>query len=319
MSGEVENSVSQELPGVVDGGEESFSVDITPPVVKGEQEIDASAQEKKETQTSGEQDGKDKDETDTDTDKSGGEKEGTNKKDGDGDDEEPKDEDLPKGVKKKLDKITFHRREAEREVERLKAENEALKREKAAKPEDVGEKPKPSNFESDGEYIKALTDWKVKKAIADQSAATAAKAQEDTRKREQEAKEEQHKTIQKALQEAAKRYDDFKDVVYSEKLALTESMVEIMGRMPDIGDIAYFLGKNPDKALEIAQMPIIEATIAIKEISNDLKTKQKKTTKAPEPINPLSSTGSALKSIEEMPYPEYKKLMEKREKERRGG
>lgn len=88
---------------------------------------------------------------------------------GDGKPEEvkqPVDEDdeskLPKGVIKRLNKMRREKGDSEREVERLREEIESLKKAQQNQ-KAIGDKPDPTNFDTEAEYLDALTDWKVTK------------------------------------------------------------------------------------------------------------------------------------------------------------
>jgi len=96
-------------------------------------------------------------------------------------------------------------------------------------------------------------------------------------------------------------------------------MTDIMSRLDNMGDVVYYLGKNLDKSTDICGMSIIEATIALKDISNTIKSRRKTVTNSPSPITPINTIGNAIKDIGNLPMPEYRKMREAQEKARRGG
>lgn len=66
-------------------------------------------------------------------------------------------------------------------------------------------------------------------------------------------------------------------------------------------ELAYYLGKNLDKADEIANLDPISAALELGKISSKLSVgKPIKTTKAPEPIDPVNGSGGLKKSKDKM-------------------
>ena len=299
---EPKKSVSQEPQGTVDQGEESFSVDTTPVEIKPG--IDAPAKEEVvDDEVS------DDEVTPPSDDDEGGEVPPV-------EDVTPVEDDdkLPKGVQKRLDKMRRKQGDAERETEALRDEIKALKKAAEARP-DIGARPDITNFETEGEYLEALTDYKVKQAMAEQTEKQIVKDEESAKQRQEDLAKQRYKEIQRALRESsASKHDDFDDVI--ENLKMTDTMIQIIERLPNLGDVAYELGKKPSLVEDIADMPAIEAALKLKEISDNLKTK--KVTKAPAPVRPVSGSGGGIKSLEDMTQAEYNKVRDKQDKERKG-
>jgi len=284
-------SESQELPRVTDTGEESFSVDTT---IVEEPKAEPKAEE--EPTTEGEP-------------KAG---------------EEPKEEEpvvetpepvheLPKGVQKRIDVITRKRRDAERELEVVYAENEALKR-AAEENVVVGDKPDVNDFETEEAYYEALTDYKVSTAMAKRDERQRDRDEAARERREIQAQSDLERNIRAALDDASDKYDDFDKVI--KDVEITESMLQVLERLPNAGDVAYKLGKTPGLVDSIVSMPIVEATLKLKEISDKIKTP--KINKAPNPLRPVAATGGGIKTLENMSMSEYNKVRDKQDQERRG-
>lgn len=124
------------------------------------------------------------------------------------------------------------------------------------------------------------------------------KAEEKLREREkvQQAERQQEAFLEKA-EKATERYPDFQTVVSNPALHINDAMVEYISESDVGADIAYHLGKNPLKASAIAQMTPIKAARELARIESELASKPKATpSKAPEPINPVGSRGSARSS-----------------------
>jgi len=121
------------------------------------------------------------------------------------------------------------------------------------------------------------------------------------RKLEQRAKAERSEKIAETFQEkaekASERYPDFNVVVANPMLKINESMVEFIAESDHGPDVAYWLGKNPDKADQIAEMSPVKAARELARIEAELAAKPKATpSKAPEPIAPVGSRGKSSAS-----------------------
>jgi len=298
---EVKDSVSKGSEGFIDDGSESVAVDAVAGEVDNLEEkgTDAPADTVID-------DGR-KEEPPTE-DKGGKEDE----------DEELPDDKLPKGVLKRLDKMRRKQGDAEREAERLRQENETLKRAQQEKV-NIGEKPQPVDYDTEAEYIEALTDWKINKANAERDQKQREREETERAERQKKEAEEQFQETQRKLQDAAKKYKDFADVVYRKEVPITADMVGVIQRFENMADVAYYLGKHEDECADIARSGPADQALSLKDISDKLTAKHKKTTGAPPPINPVTGTGVAIKDMESMSYREYCKLRDKQEKEARGG
>lgn len=290
-------STSQQLAGVIDTGEESFSVDFITQTVAEKSGGSVPAEEKEVTLTSNE----------------GGEEHEEAPKE-----EAPKEEVLksdPVGVTKRIGKLTKARRTAEREtvLERerrerveteladLKAKNETL--------EAATEKPNMEDFDTDYEYNEALMDWKLDQREKKLAAEKPEVKEEPTPKQTQV-----DRKIQASLEKAAEKYPDFDKV--TEGLEVPTDTLPVFSRLENAGDVAYWLGKNPDIADEISGLDAASAGAELQKISINLK--PKKTTNAPKPNEPVSGTGGGIKNLEQMSQGEYNRARSKQEKERRG-
>lgn len=299
------NSVSTENVGAIDDGSESFTIgpvdnkdgDDTPAKKEIKEEVKEEIKEESTEEVEEPGDGKPEEV------------------------KQPVDEDdeskLPKGVIKRLNKMRREKGDSEREVERLREEIESLKKAQQNQ-KAIGDKPDPTNFDTEAEYLDALTDWKVTKALADRDQKEEERRAEENKQREQREAEERQAQVKEKLNDAGKKYKDFKDVVFNDKVPITPQIIEISSHFDNTADVFYYLGKNIDEATDIARSGPAEQALALKDISDKLIKQEKKSTKAPPPIKPIASTGAGLKDIENMSYPEYRKHMEAREREARG-
>ena len=165
----------------------------------------------------------------------------------------------------------------QRKIEKLQAEIEALKagsQTKQPAPIDPS-KPTLDKFESIEAYTEALTDWKLAKAEGDR----AAKA-EATRVAA---------NWEKSVEAGRAKHKDFDDIIESE-VPITQTMRDALLESEAGGELAYWLGRNPDEAARIGRLSPIaqvrelakqEAKLAAEEPPAK---PQPRATKAPEPL-----------------------------------
>jgi hypothetical protein len=242
-------------------------------------------------------------------------------------DESEKD-DKPKkkgGFQRRIDKLNARYAEKEREAEYWR--QQALK--SAGAPEqkptemtqkaptvEASDKPKAENFETQAEFIEALTEWKVEQK---QKAAQA--------EQEKQKLLTQHETLQRTYAERFKAFTD-----------KTEDAVEVLESLADVPrsqtvedlilssengpELLYELAKNPEEAKRICSLP---PTAAAREfgkfeakvlsakapVQEQKKPEPKTLTKAPKPIEPVGTVAKAVrKSVydEDLPFEEYERL-----------
>lgn len=292
-------SVSQEIAGVIDTGAESFAVDNTPAPVEGKTG-DLSAKEKP-----GEKPGE------TPEKKPGEETPGKTPESPTG------DEDLPRGIKKRLATITRKRHDAERETATIRAENETLQAKINAfehPKSEAGAEPQIDDFDTEEEYLEAVSEYKADQKVAQRDADQKTEQAEKIRKGQETEAQARQETFKDELRKGVEKYEDFEEVI--EDLNITGDMIHILESFSNIPEVVYELGGKPEMVAELIEMPFLQAAYRMKEISDGLT--RKKTTKAPDPITPVSTTGGLMKGLEQMTQAEYNAHMDKRDRERKG-
>jgi hypothetical protein len=206
----------------------------------------------------------------------------------------------PKGVQKRLDELRRQAGDAQRMNERLLALMEkTLTRGEVPKVE-VSGPPKREDFESYEAYLEAKADFR----IAEQIKGLESKVEQV---RQQEAALRREQSWEQRQQQAAKKYEDFVDVVFSDSLVVTPIMAEAM-KESDLGpDVAYYLGKNPDEAERIAKLSPAAQVREIGKIEARLELKPaKQPSKAPPPIEPVGGgKGGSEPDLSRMSQAEY--------------
>lgn len=162
----------------------------------------------------------------------------------------------------------------------------------------VLEEPKRDEFRDDDAYFRAQIEH-----LAEVKALEKLSAREAQLKQEKVAE-----TFMAKAEKASERYEDFEEVVSNPRLMINNEMAEFIADS-DVGpDVAYYLGKNPLKAAQIAQMSPIKAARELTRIEGELASKPKpRPSNAPAPIAPISGSSGGSKSPAEMTDAEYAK------------
>lgn len=213
---------------------------------------------------------------------------------------EPKHE-LPRGVQRRIDRLTRdkYRLQAELEMARKQAPQE---QQKPTAPAAEGA-PKPDQFKSYEEYLEARADWRAEQKVSKMVGELQQNAQREAGKAEQE---RLIKGLQKQFDEATGVYDDFEEVALSPEVPISEPVYAAILRSPKGADVAYYLGKNPEKAAQIAGLDPIAAAVRIGEIGATVtRPTAKKTTSAPAPIEPVGGRTGATKDPSKMTTDEW--------------
>lgn len=231
---------------------------------------------------------------------------------------EPTKEQKQQALNERFSEMAEKRKAAEALAEKEKAAREAAERERdelrakltPPKPEEPKDAPpKRDAFASDEEYLDALTEHRVQKALAERDR----KAYEDQQKRQAEQRTE---AWQKRVAELKAETPD-----YDERLATSTVRVSVEAGQAimdsDVGPrIILFLADNPEEAERIGKLNVagmlkaigrieakIEADLAAKKTPEKKEPEAKQTferkaeiSKAPEPISPIKG-GNATADV----------------------
>lgn len=185
-------------------------------------------------------------------------------------------------VETPVEEKKFSQRELDEIVQkRIAREHRKLAREQSAPTQNVAAVVK-SDF--------SLTDFATPEEYAD--ALATRKAEQILAAREQSRHQAEIFEAYAEREEAAReKYDDFEQVVYNPKLAITDVMAATMKASDNGPDVGYFLGNNPEEAKRISRLPDYLQPYEIAKIEAKLASAPpvKKTTSAPAPIVPVSA------------------------------
>ncbi len=224
---------------------------------------------------------------------------------------EPAAKPKKKGFQERLGELTRKRREAERSAEQLAEENARLKAQLEGSQPSKKEEPaaaKPpveTDFEDYSDFLAAKARHEARQEI---EAENRRREEQQQQSAQQEQSQKQHAEFMQRCEAASELYEDFVEVAFSGDVPVNETMTEVIMGAENGPDIAYWLGSNPEEAKRISQLPPTLAAMEMGKIGAAVKRPEpKKTTNAPEPLEPVGSGEGAEKPLSELSYDEYKR------------
>ena len=226
----------------------------------------------------------------------------------------------PNGAQKRIDELTWHRRNLERDVAHWR--ELALKNmQQPAAPESKPE-AKPSKKLADFNYDEeAFSEYLVEHAADKAAEKAAAKLREQ---QEQERKQSSRKDNETKFREREAKFraeaEDYEDIAY---MAPINDIVDVVMAMDEGPRIAYYLGKNPETAARINSLPPHLAAVELGRLDAKLATereqaKAKPVSKAPPPPPKIDATEPAVsKDPKDMSDTEFAKWRKRQIAQRR--
>lgn len=220
-------------------------------------------------------------------------------------------EDAPKKLSRK-----------ERRVQKLANTNKELRERVAELESKQDEQPAKEetseididDFESYDDYVKALEEQEV--------------APKEKTSKPKESKTETVLDVeaqQDMLEDGIEDYENFEELIMADDLALTENVLELVLDTESSSDVAYYLATHKDETRDIANMTPKKMAKAILKIEMKLeespKQKVVRTTKAPEPISPVSGQSVKGRSLNDndLSFEQHEALLNKQTTSNAGG
>lgn len=235
-----------------------------------------------------------------------------------GDSSQPK-----KGVGKRIDELTRNWRQTERDRDywrelALQSSRQAPEPQYQPAPEPVA--PDPVKTLADFNYDDAQYATYIRQSAAEDARRAALDVVRSIREAEQAQRMDQtFKSRVEAFKKAAPDFDDL--VLRNHSLPITDDMAAIIRDSDDGPAVAYFLGKNPNAAAAIAQLPPREAARELGKLEARFAFEREQTKKvapkpavsnAPPPPSKLDAVEPEItKSPDEMSMGEWLKWREK--------
>ena len=223
--------------------------------------------------------------------------------------EEKKEDPIPKGVQKRIDRAVREKYEAQAEAKMLKErldriEQNLNQQQRVAKPIDNSE-PRIDNFDDFDQYVAAKAEWIASKKINETL------NERERRSAEERAAAAHYQAVDgwnQRLEKATAELPDFKEVIESSDVPMSDFMRDAIVES-DLGPkVAYWLANNPEEAKKIASMSPLATVRAIGRIEERLESQAKapkKPTAAPAPLKPVGGKASVQKDPGQMSDAEY--------------
>lgn len=213
---------------------------------------------------------------------------------------------VPKGVQKRIDRLTQEKYRLRAELEFLRSQQpQPQQAQPAQQAQQPSQAPKLEQYNSIEEYLDALADHKASQKF-DHLAKEREAKESQTRQQKEVAK--LHEGYTKQTEQARQAYEDFDDVVQDPDLPISQAMAEAIMRSSNGADVAYYLGKNPDQAARIASLDPFSAAVEIGRIAATVVRPQpRKTSNAPPPIQPVGARATPVTDPDKMSADEWMK------------
>ena len=221
--------------------------------------------------------------------------------------EEKKEDPIPKGVQKRIDRAVREKYEAQAEAKMLKERLDRIEQniqQRVAKPIDNSE-PRIDNFDDFDQYVAEKAEWIASKKINETL------NERERRSAEERAAAAHYQAVDgwnQRLEKATAELPDFKEVIESSDVPMSDFMRDAIVES-DLGPkVAYWLANNPDEAKKIASMSPLATVKAIGRIEERLESQAKapkKPTAAPAPLKPVGGKASVQKDPGQMSDAEY--------------
>lgn len=217
--------------------------------------------------------------------------------------EKPKDEPLPKGIQKRIDRAVRQKYEAEAKANVLEERLRHLEQSQYRQAPKESGMPKLEDFTNIEDYVEAKAAYVADKRIDEK---LSAREKVENERNAQAAHTKSAESWQKRVTSITAELPDYDDVVGSSDVVFKDPVVVSAIQESDIGPkIAYYLASHPDEADDIADMTGIAAVRAIGRLESKLSGKGVATTRTPAPISPVGQKAKVEKSPEEMSSKEF--------------
>lgn len=220
-----------------------------------------------------------------------------------GEEEERKDppqetpEEYSKRVQKRIDKEVWRARQAEQKAAELEERLAALEKLSAPKP---AEKPKLEDFDTQEEYVEALTDWKLEQRLSEREQKRDEADQTTKAKAKVEELQKAFSTREEEFRAKTPDYDDVWPNFIVPKTSTGVAVANFVAGSEYGPELIYKLGKDVDLAGTLFAMPPEYAVRKLESLAGSLKAPPSQPQKLPDPPKALKGTPATGKSLDRM-------------------
>lgn len=216
--------------------------------------------------------------------------------------EKKKEEPIPRGVQKRIDRAVRQKYEAENRARLLEERLLNLERQyQQVMPKDV--EPKLEDFETLPEYTKAMAKYIAKQELKE---TLTAQERQQAERQAQSAQQQTDDNWYKKVELATAELQDYNEVLRSSDVEFKYPAVTYAIKASEVGPkIAYHLALNPDYADDLNSMTEVEAVMAIGRLEAKLQAGSKATTRTPPPVKTVGGSAKVGKSPDKMTPQEF--------------
>jgi hypothetical protein len=228
----------------------------------------------------------------------------------------------PSGFEKRISKLTYQAREAERQAAYWRGIAEgkggatpipaSAGTAGGLEPTATEGPPKQEQFETYDEYLRALTRHEISTTMAQERKKLTG---------ELEARELQG-GFEKRVEAFRETHADFDEVAFSDDHQVSPTMRDAIVNTQDGAEIAYWLGKNPEESNRIARLSPNHQILELGRISARLAARPpapppRPASAAPAPITPVKAGGKAVEGLrDDLPIEEWQRRRNKEARNR---
>lgn len=222
--------------------------------------------------------------------------------------EPPKEEPIPKGVQKRIDRAVRQKYEAEARAKMLEERLSALEiRQQPAQPAPQAHQGEPrlEDFDNFDDFRRAERTYVARIAREE------ALAELEQRREAEKAQAAQQQTVEKwnkQVRSAVSSIPDFEEVIANSDVPMSKTMANEIMRSDAGPSMAYYLATHPDKAEEIASMERADAIRELTRIEVKLLAQPvARKSNVPPPTEPVGVKAKAERDPDKMPVKEWLK------------
>ncbi len=157
------------------------------------------------------------------------------------------------------------------------------------------------DYRAPEDFTRAVAEHAVREVGVDMLTRQAAQAQEFATKAA-------HDAWTEATADFRQKVPDFDAVAHNPNVTVTPVMADAIRESSRGAEIAYYLGKNPAEAAQIAGLPPVSQATAIARLEARLSPGAASVSRAPQPVATLSGRGgSAGRPLEDLDFEDYRR------------
>ena len=223
-------------------------------------------------------------------------------------DETPEPQSKPSGVDRRISKLVYQAREAERREAYWRGIAEAKSGQgpqQGAPPAATEGPPKQESFDTYDEYLRALTRHEIRTEMAQERQ----KLTRDLEGRELQG------GFERRVEAVRAKHEDFDEVAFGNDHQVSPTMRDAILNTQDGAEIAYWLGQNHEESNRIARLSPNHQILELGRISARLAAPPpappRPASTAPTPITPVKAGGKAVEGLrDDLPIGEWMRRRE---------